>query len=86
MKIIGKTERGFIIEAEKSELEKLEDLYYGKGSYGIGTLIHVSTMYNQVEFLKKHTHEVEVAKLGLRRIADNLEVLTPFVAPEVEGD
>jgi len=46
MKIIGKTNDGFIFEATKSELEKLENTYYGNGVYKIGTTIQIHKMYD----------------------------------------
>ena len=86
MKIIGKTNDGFIFEATKSELEKLENTYYGDGVYKIGTIIQIDKMYDQVKFLKKHHAEIATVQKNLQRINDNLTLLNPFVAPEEQGE
>ncbi len=85
MRIIGKTDNGFILEASGSELEQLDDKYYGHGRYGIGSEITVNAMYDQVKFLNRHHSEIEVAKKSLSRIIDNLELIDPFVSPTDEG-
>jgi hypothetical protein len=86
MKIIGKTNTGFIFEATKSEIEKLDDKYYSEGKYVIGTVVEINEMYDQVKYLKNHRAEIETVQRNLQRIIDNLTLLNPFVAPEKEKD
>ena len=86
MKIIGKTNSGFIFEASKSEIEKLEDKYYAEGRYEIGTTVEISKMYDQVIYLKRHQDEIKTVQQNLQRINDNLTLLRPFVAPEEQEE
>ena len=84
MKIIGKTNTGFIIEALRTEIEKLDDKYYGERSYEVGSVVTVDKMYDQVKFLSRHRDEIKTVQKNLQRINDNLTLLNPFVAPEAE--
>lgn len=81
MKIIAKTEEGFLVDVSKEELERLEDLYYGhsNGKYKVGTKIKVSEMYHQIKFMTEHKKTIDQAKDSLKKVMDNLEMIKPFV-------
>ena len=86
MEIIGRYDDGFILKATTTEIEKLDDKYYGERHYDIGTTIQVNKMYDQVEFLKRHRAEIATVQKNLRRINDNLTILNPFIAPDKEEE
>lgn len=78
--VVGMAQR--VDTADEGELEKLANTYYNEHRYEVGAVIAVDDMYNQVKRLKQHKSEMEQTQKMLRMIADNLEVLTPIVAPE----
>lgn len=84
MKIIGKTDNGFVVTMERVELEKLSDLYYGKGDFKVGTEIQIDKMYEQVKMIGCHKDEMDIIKRSLLKIVDNLTLVEPFIVPESE--
>ncbi len=66
MKIIGKTNTGFIIEALRTEIQELDDKYYGERSYEVGSVITVDKMYDQVKFLSRHRDEIKTVQKNFK--------------------
>lgn len=85
MKIIGKTEEGFMLSATADELAKLLGL---PGEYSIedrtktlvpGKTIKVADLYKRLERLGHLPKEIESAQKALRGIADALEIVEPLL-------
>lgn len=90
MKIIGQTDRTYIIEASKDEIANLIGYYY-TGSDGCphlkpGDQIQVSAMYSKLSALKNNRWQLNSAISYLEGIAKSLELLKPIIeVPEPAG-
>ncbi len=80
MKIIAKTEPGFMVEIAKSELEKLTGFYYGK--YFIGQEIVIDKLYDQLQYLIKLDDEIKKISHSLKTAAGMLEKIDPIFHKE----
>lgn len=85
MKIIGKTEEGFMLSATEDELAKLLGL---SSAYSIedrsrvlvpGKKIAVADLYKRLERLGRLPAELTAAQKALRGIADALEIVEPLL-------
>lgn len=85
MKIIGKTNYGYILEASEEEISNFVGFYRHeqRGEYRPGTEIKVSPLFDQLEFLK--TREGTLANIIslLREYAGKLELIDPIVIREI---
>ena len=87
MKIIGKTQNGYIMEATGREVARLIGYYYegidGAEHLEVGMTIEVSKMYQQLYDLSCRRRELEKVQQELRRAADLLTPVIPvFPGPE----
>ena len=78
MKIIGKTERGFIVEIETTELEKLTGYYYEKKRFSVNEHIKVDALYNQLKSLVALEEEIKKMSHTLKTAAGMLEKIDPI--------
>jgi hypothetical protein len=91
MKIIGKTDRGFIVEAERDELYNLIGFYYhaskGAPDLKIGHEIKVAALFRQLQSLANNKDRIETARKALTTVADSLALVDPILtAVEKEED
>lgn len=83
MRIIGKTESGFILTATDVEVHYIlgeSKPYYDVQRMLIGTKIEVSEIYKHLKDQGKMIGQLKDAQSALRRIADRLE-LPPAIIP-----
>lgn len=83
MKVIAKTDKGYILEATEREVANYAGYYYER-SHGyrqprIGCEIVVSPMYSQLEKLKETEKSLISCQSTLRGLADLLEVQAPLI-------
>lgn len=82
MKIIGEADNGLIAIISSAECKKLADIYTNLNSrVKIGTEIDIHAMYDQAKFINEHPDEIKTVQKSLKRIIDNLELLSPFTVP-----
>lgn len=85
MKIIGRSENGYIINATHDEVVNLLGYYskyaqeYKNKAIGIGSEINVSDMYNQLYKLANSHDDIVRAKDALKKCIENLELVNPLV-------
>lgn len=84
MKIIAKTEPGFMVEIGKSELEKLTGFYYRNSKYSIGQEIVIDKLYEQLQYLIKFNDEIKKISHSLKTAAGMLEKIDPIFHREKE--
>jgi hypothetical protein len=85
MKVIGKTEEGFIIQAGANEVFHLIG-HYSKYSEGcpkieVGNEIHVDKMYHQLRDLSLHRKTIMEMQAKLRVAVDLLDEVDPMSLP-----
>jgi hypothetical protein len=88
VKVIGKTESGFIIEASKEEIANLTG-YHSSYSNGyksplVGVEIQVSKMFRQLYDLEHNQPELQKVVNTLRGMADLLEPVCPVIEKRVK--
>lgn len=92
MKVIGYTEKGYMLDASKEEIANLIGFYapYGeefrKKSIGIGSEIKVSGMYKQLYGLAVSYENIERAKENLKRCIELLDIVNPLIDISVKSD
>jgi hypothetical protein len=82
MEIIAKTEIGYLVDIEKSELEMLTGFYYGNSSFSIGKIIKVDSLYHQLTALGKQGDEIKKISHTLKTAAGMLEKIDPVFYEE----
>ena len=85
MKIIGKTQKGYILDASEDEVANLIG-YYGEyslreqcGKLNIGDEIQISRMYEQLYKLHDNHKDIERAKECLTQCIENMEEVLPVI-------
>ena len=92
MKIIGYTEKGYMLDATKEEIANLIGFYstyseeYRKSSIGIGSEINVSGMYKQLYRLAESYEDIERAKDNLKRCIELLDIVNPLIEVSTKPD
>jgi hypothetical protein len=95
MKIIGKTQEGFILDASRDELANLLGFYgnYASGcpDWKLGMDIQVSKLYERIHTMRKSEASLADCAKSLRNLADLLEPIDRLVTaalkdPEVPND
>ena len=87
MKIIGKTENGYIVEASKDDVANLVG-YHGQYDtkykpLSVGDEILVSKMFRQLYELKNNQPELQKVVGTLRNLADLLEPVCPVIEAQI---
>lgn len=95
MKIVGKTNDGYILSCSERELANLLGYasfataardHYKYREPGVGAEIRVSDMYNQLAQWDTQRGEVTQAQAMLRGVADFIEPIKRLLQPEEEAD
>ena len=92
MKVIGYTEKGYMLDATKEEIANLIGFYgtygeeYKKKSIGIGSEINVSGMYKQLYGLAGKYDDIERAKDNLKRCIELLDIVNPLIDINIKPD
>jgi hypothetical protein len=88
MKVIGKTENGYIIEASRDDVANLVgyNSQYSTGykSLSVGDEILVSKMFRQLYDLEHHQPELQKVVNTLRGMADLLGPVCPVIEKQVK--
>lgn len=96
MKVIGKTDGGYILTATHTEVANLLGYYYvgtardaGVADPKSGDTIQVAEMYQQLYQIERHRGDVNRFRAMLLEMADNLKTLPPVIdsvvtAPDVK--
>lgn len=87
MKIIGKTDGGFILQATTSDIQKLVGWYYDETptpTFKVGDDIKVSDMFMQMKNIKDMEKKLTQTAASLRMCANQIEISAPIVASSVE--
>ncbi len=88
MKIIGKTERGYIIDISGDELANLAGYYaesqspsagYNRGPYNVGDTVTVHKMYHQLYNLARISAQADQAKKTLQAAIELFTIVDPVV-------
>jgi hypothetical protein len=92
MKVIGKTEDGYIIDASGDEVANLIG-YYGTYSLRdsnrviyVGDKINISGMYKQLYNLKNNEPKLKEVVKTLRGLADLLEPCCPVIEAQIKEE
>lgn len=88
MKIIGKTDKGFILEAAKSEVCNLIG-YYSEYSeklpkLDVGTEVRVHEMYQQLYTLENQQGQLKKLGKTLEEYASTLQTINPVIVTQRE--
>ena len=90
MKVISKTQTGYLVDATIDELRQISgvrDLGHIGNTYTpdvkLGTIILVTKLYEQGAFLKDHLNDITNAQILLRDVADRIEPIKPIIEPIV---
>jgi len=87
MKVIGKSQNGFILDASSQEVARLIG-YYGSYKDGatpsVGDEIQVNKMYEQLYELKHNEPELKKVVDTLRGLADLLEPVCPVLEAQIK--
>ena len=92
MKVIGYTEKGYMLDATKEEIANLIGFYstYGeefrKKAIGIGSEINISGMYKQLYGLAGSYENIEKAKENLKQCIELLDIVNPLINISVKSD
>ena len=92
MKVIGYTEKGYMLDATKEEIANLIGFYgtyvegYKKKSIGIGSEINVSGMYKQLYGLAGSYEDIERAKDNLKQCIELLDMVNPLINISVKQE
>ncbi len=90
MKIIGESDKGFIISATKSEIANLTGFYSeynyekGKDRPKVGDSIEVHAMYKRLYEIARRRGEIKTAQKMLRDAASELELADPIISAVAE--
>ena len=83
MRIIGKTENGFILEASRKELSNLTGYYSefadSTSKLKVGQLIKVSEMYDQLYTLASKTDTISSISKKLAELIGELQIINPII-------
>lgn len=85
MKIIGRSENGYIIDASRNEIANLIGFYSDCGrsfdnqNIGIGCEINVHDMYHQLYDIANAHDDIEKAKERLKNCIDILDLVNPVI-------
>ena len=90
MKIVAQTNKGWMLESSKEEVNNLIGYYSHNPEtafLGIGSEIRVATMFNQLYYLERNKRELRYLAEKLREYANNLEAVRPILVEEkTDGD
>ena len=92
MKIIGYTEKGYMLDATKEEIANLIGFYstygeeYRKKSIEIGSEINVSGMYKQLYGLAGKYNDIKRAKDNLKQCIELLDIVNPLIDVSIKSD
>ena len=92
MKVVGYTEKGYMLDATKEEIANLIGFYstYGEEfrnkSIRIGSEINVSGMYKQLYGLAGKYDDIERAKDNLKRCIELLDIVNPIIDVSIKPD
>ena len=78
MRIIGKTEDGFILEASKDDVAGLEGLYTNEKNFRVGDLIDFDKFHNKYRSVESALNDISRLKAAAQRIIDNAEWVEEF--------
>lgn len=75
MKIIGKTDDGFILEASKDDVAAMEGLYAHQKKFEVGDLIDMSGLYSRCKSIDMAFNDINT----LRHYAENIIKATSWI-------
>ena len=78
MKILGKTENGFVVDMHFNELDQLTGHYYNSYKYRIGQELRIDQLFNQLEALRDQDEKVKKIAHSLKTAAGMLEKIDPI--------
>lgn len=90
MKIIGRTNNGYILDASKDEVANLIG-YYGSYSLdknidlNVGNEINIAQMYKQLYDLHHRHEEIDRAKVKLAECIKNMEDVLPVIDVNIDN-
>lgn len=78
MKIIAKTNCGYIVNIESTELRKLTDYHYNPNKdFNIGANIKIASLYEQLKALACQSQKIKKISHALKTAAGILEKIDP---------
>lgn len=78
MRIIGKTEDGFILEATKDDVAGLEGLYAHEKNFKVGDLIDINGLCRKYKSIHMALNDIDNLKRSAQRIVDNAAWVEEF--------
>jgi len=78
MRIIGKTEDGFILEASRDDVAGLEGLYTHEKKFNVGDLIDFDKFHKKYRSIDSALNDISRLKAAAQRIIDNVAWVEEF--------
>ena len=78
MRIIGKTEDGFILEATKDDVAALEGLYTHEKNFRVGDLIDFDNFHSKYRSINSALNDISRLKAAAQRIIDSAKWVEEF--------
>lgn len=70
MRIIGKTDNGFILEASKSDVSAMEGLYEHQKSFNVGDVIDMEGLFNRYKTVAIAFKDIPILVNSAQNIID----------------
>jgi len=78
MRIIGKTDNGFIIEANKDDVAAIEGLYSHEKRFEIGDVIDIHGLFSKYSSVRSALRDIDRIKNSAQIIIDSAEWVKEF--------
>lgn len=78
MRIIGKTDNGFILDASKEDVAAIEGLYSHEKRFEIGDVIDIHGLFGKYSSVRSALGDIDKLKKSAQRIIDSAEWVEVF--------
>lgn len=78
MRIIGKTDNGFILDASKDDVAAIEGLYSHEKRFEIGDVIDIYGLFSKYSSVRSALRDIDKLKESAQRIIDSAEWVKEF--------
>lgn len=78
MRIIGKTNDGFILDASKNDVAALEGLYSHEKRFEVGDVIDIYGLFSKYSSVRSALRDIDKLKESAQRIIDSAEWVKEF--------
>lgn len=78
MRIIGKTNDGFILDASKNDVAALEGLYSHEKRFEVGDVIDIHGLFSKYSSIRSALRDINKLKESAQKIIDSAEWVKEF--------